>query len=68
MAGLKLGAVLGGDVGGTGGSPTSNAMYGHLGATKASPEAISGELIGLVIVELLLLGFVRFKFAKHFGG
>lgn len=67
MAGLKLGAVLGGNVGGTGSSPTSSAMYGSTSG-PASPEAITGELLGLVLLEMLFLGVIRLKFSKHFGG
>jgi hypothetical protein len=47
---------------------TTSAMYPGTAAAKAGPEVITGELLALVIVELLVLGVIRFKFSKHFGG
>ena len=64
MAGLKLGASLG-----IGDSPTGGAMYGSTGAKgKAGPEVITGELLALVVIELLVLGVIRVQFSSHFGG
>lgn len=64
MAGVDFSIGLG-----VGQDPTTNAMYGSLGQKgKAGPDVITGELLALVVLELVLLGVIRFSFKHHFGG
>lgn len=66
MPGAKASLGLGWMTGGTGASPTSSAMYGS--GRKASANTITGELVFLFLVELVIVGFIRFRFLDALGG
>lgn len=51
-------------------SPVTQTMYGN-GAGQgagAGTHAVTGELLALVVLELILLGWIRLSFRHHFGG
>lgn len=51
----------------TGSNPVRARASGLLGRS-ASTQSVTGELLGVVIVELLILAALRQKFRKHHGG
>jgi hypothetical protein len=67
---LRLGGWAGSDQGYQ--SPVTNTMYGPTGAGPGAAmpgtHVITGELLALVVLELVLLGWIRLSFRHHFGG
>lgn len=55
---------------GLGSSPTSSATAyeSAAGSIGAGAEVITGELLALVVLELLFLGVIRVGFKHHHGG
>jgi len=51
---------------GTGAGLPWQTMYAGRGTAPA--HVITGELVALLVLELLLLGWIRLSFARHFGG
>lgn len=66
MPGFKVGAKVG--VGSDGASAGGFAYPVNSSGGKAPDDVITGELLALVVIELMLLGAIRISFKHHFGG
>jgi hypothetical protein len=66
-----LGGMAPGNMG-AGQNPTRQAMgypaFGAGNGNGAPAHVITGELLALVVLELIILGMIRVSFKHHFGG
>jgi hypothetical protein len=53
---------------GRGNSPTTNSVYGMIGAGKGGWSTSVKYLLGLVLLEILALGGLRHSFRHYHGG